>query len=1091
MQAFFRRLVIFSGVFLLFLSLIFSSSQPQRAAAAEDMVTLDKQRTILFNFSHCVVRYGGRDESIIDTHHGHFGDGNALDSIGDWMDDNNYHVGIHLDPLEANSGSDRNAGNGTWSCLDILIAGINVLIDRGALPSEPYNINESAKLPEIKSKTDYTTQKQELNKWFTKYVTTKMWGELDGGTVPVSQDVFESKLRELQQLSNTELGEIQINQIAKQSRYIVMFNICYDSYSISNGDISNFPGGFKYPEANPTGYYYLRGRDDMKNEILKIVHDGGDDNLSGDKHNYRLDDHQLPFYTFKSGRFDGDLGGGRFESKITNWYPLGGDLAPFNNSGPNEGVAECGMFQDDTAVRDLMLSDNVEIDDSTHKLVFKEGIGDGFETGLPDDLAPSQDNCDAAADFAFSFVLCPILALMDTAIGWLDDQIVSAMSIDNSYYETNEVKQAWGNIRNIAYVLLIPAMLIMVIGTALQFSFLDPYTVKRALPRMFVGIIFIALSYEICTIFIEIVDGVGRGIGGLVASPFGGFDNLTLQRIFEPPDAGGGTGQAIINGSILLAGVGVAFFSGVTIWSLFVFFGVAALALLIIFLLLSVREMMVIFLVVVSPLAIIAWIFPGNDKPWKLWYSTFTKMLYLFPVIMAILAVGRGFASIVNVAGDGGISTIVKLVAFIGPYFFIPKAFQMAGGALGSLAGMVNDRSKGVFDRARKSRQDSMKHKRERIKSGNAFKGAPPDSWRARMNQRAMSAAHIKSIGAKGLVSRSERMARIQGAKDQTELNEWKHLDEDFGLQKMLANDDFSQAVMQGKGDYKAMLDYLMSEKGGGYSEQAARGTAAALEAKTKQYGRSSMMSAAVIAKAGSKTSYTAGQGEMMADVALAAEGNSGVAHALMFTAKGRAAQAGRLDLSDGSGGEASAELETILGADNATQRAALAEETNIRMAQKVLEGKSAYALAQMHPTAGKNLVKGLARNAQQAAQKYNVAQMQYDRNPNAQNQANLVEAQRALGHVGAQINNLRQSASYMGPELARVFDDSMNSQPVTLQVQGPNGGPAYASMNLHELTDHVARLAGPAGEAYQRTTTDMSRMTEAQREQLKQQGGA
>ena len=56
----------------------------------------------------------------------------------------------------------------------------------------------------------------------------------------------------------------------------------------------------------------------------------------------------------------------------------------------------------------------------------------------------------------------------------------------------------------------------------------------------------------------------------------------------------------------------------------------AGLALLIGFLALAFRQMLLIAFMVIAPLAILAWIFPGNDKLWKLWWNAFSKLLLLY-----------------------------------------------------------------------------------------------------------------------------------------------------------------------------------------------------------------------------------------------------------------------------------------------------------------------------------------------------------------------------------------------------------------------------------------------------------------------------
>jgi hypothetical protein len=341
-----------------------------------------------------------------------------------------------------------------------------------------------------------------------------------------------------------------------------------------------------------------------------------------------------------------------------------------------------------------------------------------------EDEAERDESCEDN-DGEFVFFTCAIIGLASGAINTLDGQVRKSLDVKEEYYRNDGIKDAWASIRNVAYVLLIPVMLVMVIGTALGFSFVDAYTVKRALPRMFAAIIFMALSYDICIIMIEVVSAVGGGIGGLIATPFGGSSELTLTNIFSPSAAQGGN---IFLGTGIIAGIAVGV-GALSLGILASYLLIGAVSLIIIFAMLTLREMILLFLIILAPLAIISWIFPGNDKLWKLWWSSFSKLLYLFPLIVGLLVTGRAFASIINTTGADGIEgvflTFAKLVAYIGPFFFIPALFKFAGGAFGNIAGMANDRSKGLFDRQRKYRGNKRVETKKDALEGNRFKNTP------------------------------------------------------------------------------------------------------------------------------------------------------------------------------------------------------------------------------------------------------------------------------------------------------------------------------------------------------------------------------
>lgn len=354
----------------------------------------------------------------------------------------------------------------------------------------------------------------------------------------------------------------------------------------------------------------------------------------------------------------------------------------------------------------------------------------------------------------FSFFLCPVLRLADDVIIWVDGNISDFLNLESAYYENTGVQGAWARVRNIAYILLIPIMLVMVIGTALGFQFLDAYTVKRALPRMFIAIIFMALSFDLLAIFINTVNVVGQGIGGLIAQPFGGLDNLTLANTFN---SNAGTDVAAL-GVGVLAGVTAAAVGAFSLGILASYLLIAAIAIFIVFVILAVRELLLVFLMILSPIAILAWIFPGNDKAWKFWWGTFSKLLILYPVIMALLVVGRAFAGVIQSTpgADGIVVTILKLTAYIGPFFFIPSMFRWAGGFFANIAGRVNDTSKGIFDRNRKYRSAQRKQNWER------------DGKRRLTQTRADYQSRLQSQASKGGFMRRNTLGRLASVGSRT-----------------------------------------------------------------------------------------------------------------------------------------------------------------------------------------------------------------------------------------------------------------------------------------------------------------------------------
>lgn len=333
---------------------------------------------------------------------------------------------------------------------------------------------------------------------------------------------------------------------------------------------------------------------------------------------------------------------------------------------------------------------------------------------------------------AWGWLLCSGIDLLDGMINWVDNQIQRLLEVNQDRYTNDALKRAWATLRNISYMILIPIMLVMVIGTAIGLETFSAYTVRKALPRMVIAIIFIALSWYICVFMIGMFNAIGSGVVGLVTAPFRA--EIAANEI-DPACADGSlnltclfsTDIGVEGGAGILRGIATTFAQVGLILGLVVFLvwqgAILLLGAVAAFLVLFAREMFILGLMLMAPLAILAWIFPGNDKLWKMWWNSFSKLLMMFPLIMGIIAVGRIFAWIINESPGGALEgsvlhPIMKLTAYLLPYAFIPFTFKMAGGVFANLAGIVNDKDKGLIDRAKNLRGGLAKKGHETLMDG-------------------------------------------------------------------------------------------------------------------------------------------------------------------------------------------------------------------------------------------------------------------------------------------------------------------------------------------------------------------------------------
>lgn len=360
------------------------------------------------------------------------------------------------------------------------------------------------------------------------------------------------------------------------------------------------------------------------------------------------------------------------------------------------------------------------------------------------------------------WLVCKMASGADNFVGWVDEQLYKLLRM-NDVSTNADLQSGWRSFRNIASGLIILIVLIMVASQIFGFEFMSAYSIKKVLPRLFIAVIAIQLSWILGNALISFFNALGDGVEAILLAPFadelrataGDSSILTiLGKYAESFEIASGE-MLLTNGALLgAAALGVIGVGG--FWGLaFAAIGLVIVA-LVAFVTLVLRKIVIIVLLLVMPLALAAWILPNTEHLWKKWWSMFSKLLLMYPLVIALLTIGKAFAwmaatgaagfqagsisaavGLKQFAADAGTDLTVLfiiLIAYFGPYIFIPSMFKMAGGifakGIDMLGGNAN-KLKGVGpfkrvgearDNYHKGRDYNRKHTNiERANSKNPF----------------------------------------------------------------------------------------------------------------------------------------------------------------------------------------------------------------------------------------------------------------------------------------------------------------------------------------------------------------------------------
>lgn len=574
----------------------------------------------------------------------------------------------------------------------------------------------------------------------------------------------------------------------------------------------------------------------------------------------------------------------------------------------------------------------------------------------------------------------------------------------------------------------------------------DAYTVKKVLPRLVIAVILIQLSWFIFSGMIFLTESIAYGIEALIYAPFGNAQDFTFEALFTSI---GGSDIQVLFYSLIAAGAAVASFGG----SIGFFALIALLALFVGVLTLLIRRILLVLLLVMSPLALVAWILPNTERFWKMWWDNFTKLLLMYPIILAMVAAGRVMAKIGGQFGEESIAVVMVLGGVFLPLALIPKTFSMAGSAFsaigGTLAARASGLGKGFAARGRKRGAERWKGRGEETLKGNAFKGGNDGNMRGWANRRLQQAAHLNKAGVKPWKMRENIASAIQ---TNTKLQRDK-MKEDADYQTWMHNDDLNKAAAatQNAAELRAYLNRHGSYADTPEGQHALENDVARVERMRRKYGTDALRQRATMQAIAGGTAYKTA-GEQWKAVANASRGDRTAMQDMVAEGRSSGMSAGRVDASGAGFGDTLTAVERLWSDQTYTVDQA---SKDIHEGVLKAQGPGVITHASMKPRAIEELMPDMQERVMGAL----------GAAANAQTPAEVEAAKR---NIDVQIANL--AAIYDGlastsPQLADQFADQLMGMGVAASALSPELQQEYADLLVERGPATVKQVLQPNGD--------------------------
>ncbi len=531
-------------------------------------------------------------------------------------------------------GLDRDGYNGVMSCSTVVSQGVHA----------------------------YDPSVTDTDAWFLQKLTG--YSDFRTGKLRINLD----KARALKTtIQNAEKAIDAPSDALRRARLVPLANVCYDIKATAEKANADF-------QVKNVGFFYRKSADDIRAYVDSQLHinknNGGPLGLNSD--NIELGKIDLGRYWGKGWEFN------------TDFYPIGNDISQTNGYLQNQ-IIDCDFVKGHQPwlFEGYTLKNGKLVDDKGNAV----GTGSASST---DGTGGNAPDCSTSGG-GLSWIICPII---DAIIGGVDF-IYRNVFIPLLFTEpvnissSDPIFKTWSSFRTIANILLVIFLLIAVYGQATGGGLIDAYTAKKILPRVVAAAILVNISIYLAAGAIDITNIVGKGIAQLIYLPFaqGGGLQFNIDSLTSAVSL-----VSIVGGLWAAVALGGPFFSFLLLFVLLP----ALIALVGALFTIVIRQALIVFLIMVSPIAFTLYCLPNTEQYFKKWWDLFFKALLVFPIVMAILAMSLAMPTILNAssANDGPVTTLItgltKIVFLILPLFLIPFAFKIAGGAIGTLYGTLS-----------------------------------------------------------------------------------------------------------------------------------------------------------------------------------------------------------------------------------------------------------------------------------------------------------------------------------------------------------------------------------------------------------------
>lgn len=293
---------------------------------------------------------------------------------------------------------------------------------------------------------------------------------------------------------------------------------------------------------------------------------------------------------------------------------------------------------------------------------------------------------------SLGWLVCPSTGKISEAVDFLYDKIEGVLEINPVKMEDGSpIYEIWKYFQMVTNSLFIVFLLVVVFSQVSGVGITN-YGVKKALPKLIIAAILVNLSFYICSIAVDVSNIFGEGIRGL-------FDNIAastsgnMEGVAAVNDGGVALSEmysALAGGTALAIGGGAIAFETGAIWMLIPLALGALVSVVIGIITIAMRQAVVTLLIMIAPLAMVAYILPNTDQWFKKWRRLLFQMLIFYPAFSLLFGASSVAGWAIIVSSQNGFGVLIGVAVQIFPLFFSWTLMKMSGTFLGAINSKLN-----------------------------------------------------------------------------------------------------------------------------------------------------------------------------------------------------------------------------------------------------------------------------------------------------------------------------------------------------------------------------------------------------------------